>query len=57
MFEEIKNRKAGLGYVWKRSDSGSTYLCPSAAVAGMTSATDDELKAIGVEESNNPQND
>lgn len=57
MFEQIKNRKAGLGYVWIRSESGSTYLCPAAAAAGMTSATDEELSAIGVDESLNPQND
>jgi hypothetical protein len=57
MFEETKNRKAGLGYVWIRSESGSTYLCPASAVAGMTSASDEELQAIGVDESLNPQND
>ena len=57
MFEELKDRKAGLGYVWIRSESGSTYLCPASAAAGMTSATDDELSAIGVNESFNPQND
>jgi hypothetical protein len=58
MFEEIRNRKAGLGYVWIRSvDSGTTYLCPAAAASGMHSATDKELQAIGVDESLNPQND
>jgi hypothetical protein len=57
MFEEIKNRKAGLGYVWIRSESGATYLCPASAAAGMSSATDEELQAIGVNESFNPQND
>jgi hypothetical protein len=57
MFEEIKNRKAGLGYVWIRSESGRTYLCPASAAAGMTSATDEELSAIGVDESLNPHND
>ena len=57
MFEEIQNRKSGLGYVWIRSESGTTYLCPASAVVGMTSATDEELSAIGVDESFNPQND
>ena len=56
MFEETKNRKAGLGYVWvKASDSGNTYLCP--ASASMTSATDAELQVIGIDESRNPHND
>ena len=57
MFEEIRNRKAGLGYVWIRSESGTTYLCPASAVVGMHSASDEELSAIGVDESRNPQND
>lgn len=58
MFEEIKNRKANLGYVWiEASDSGTTYLCPASAATGMTSATDSELRAIGVDESRNPHND
>ena len=57
MFEEIKNRKAGLGYVWIRSESGSTYLCPAADASGMSSASDEKLRAIGVDESCNPHND
>ena len=57
MFEEIKNRKAGLGYVWIRSESGTTYLCPAASASGMHSATDEELQAVGVNESFNPHND
>ncbi len=57
MFEEIKNRKAGLGFVWIRSESGNTYLCPAAAASGLRSATDEELQAIGVDESSNPHND
>jgi hypothetical protein len=57
MFEEIRNRKAGLGYVWIRSESGTTYLCPAAVAAGLRATTDDELRAVGVDESFNPQND
>ena len=57
MFEEIKNRKAKLGYVWLRSESGSTYLCPASAAVGMVAASDEELSAIGIDESLNPQND
>lgn len=57
MFEEIRERKAGLGYVWIRSESGTTYLCPASAAAGMQSASDEALSAIGVDESGNPQND
>ena len=57
MFEEVKYRKAGLGFVWIRSESGSTYLCPASAAAGMTTSSDEELSAIGVDESLNPHND
>jgi hypothetical protein len=57
MFEEIRSRKAGLGYVWIRSESGTTYLCPASSAAGMESASDEELRAIGVDESANPQNE
>lgn len=58
MFEEIQNRKASLGYVWvQASDSSNTYLCPASKIGGMSSATDAELRAIGVDESHNPHND
>ena len=58
MFEEIRSRKASLGYVWVRaSDSGNTYLCPASQAGIPASATDAELSLIGVDESNNPHND
>ncbi len=58
MFEEIQNRKANLGYVWvKAIDSGNTYLCPAASVAGLQSASDAALSEIGMDESRNPHND
>jgi hypothetical protein len=57
MFEEISNRKANLGYVWiKAVDSGNTYLCPASDVDEISSATDAALRAIGIDESKNPQN-
>ena len=58
MFEEIKNRKANLGYVWvQAADSGNTYLCPASQARNLGSASDENLRAIGVDESNNPHND
>jgi hypothetical protein len=58
MFEEIKDRKARLGYVWIRSaDSGTTYLCPAAHATRLSSASDAELREFGIDESLNPQND
>jgi hypothetical protein len=58
MFEEIRNRKANLGVVWMQAtDSGITYLCPASHAGRLSSATDAELRAIGIDESTNPHND
>jgi len=57
MFEEIKNRKADLGYRWIRSTSGTTYLCPTSRFAELRDASDEELRATCIDESLNPQND
>ena len=58
MFEEIKNRKANLGFVWIRSaESGTTYLCPTSHASRLSSASEAELREFGVDESLNPQND
>ena len=58
MFEEIKNRKARLGYVWIRSAySGTTFLCPASRAASLRSASEKELREFGVDESLNPHND
>lgn len=57
MFEEIKDRKARLGYVWIRSaDTGTTYLCPASHASQLRSASDAELREFGIDESLNPQN-
>ena len=58
MFEEIKNRKAQLGFVWIRSaDGGTTFLCPASRAASLQSASEAELREVGIDESLNPQND
>ena len=58
MFEEIRKRKASLGYVWvKASDTGNTYLYPSSHVGRLKTLSERELSAYGVDESANPQND
>ena len=54
MMDEIRSRKINLGTNWVKSDTGNTYLCPAGVDA--SSATDEELRALCVEESNNPQN-
>jgi hypothetical protein len=58
MFEDMKDRKARLGFVWIRSaDTGTTYLCPASHEKQLRSAADAELREFGVDESLNPQND
>jgi len=54
MNEEIRTQKVKLGINWVKSDSGSTYLCPVGE--DFTGATDEELRARCIDESNNPQN-
>ncbi len=55
MNEEIRARKINLGINWVKSESGSTYLCPTGQ--DFSGASDDELRAHCVDESLNPQND
>ena len=57
MFEEIKSRKANLGFRWIRSASGTTYLCPASQYSELRNASDEELRAKGIDESLNPHND
>ena len=55
MFEGIKARKINLGINWVKTDSGNTYLCPVGE--DFSAASEDELMARCINESNNPQND
>ena len=58
MFEEIKNRKANLGFVWTKAvDTGATFLCPADRSGDLSSLSEDELRHLCVDESANPQND
>jgi hypothetical protein len=57
MFEEVKTRKASLGFRWIRSEIGNTYLCRASDYAEMRNASDAELSASCIDESLNPHND
>lgn len=57
MMEETRERKSKISYEWIQGPSGTSYLCPAGSVADKKSASDSDLKAVCVEESNNPQND
>jgi hypothetical protein len=57
MFDATKEFKRELGVKWVKSESGNTYLCPTAALSRLSQPTEEQLKMICVEESKNPQND
>ncbi len=46
-----------IGVKWVKGASGTTYLCPVAALDRLDSPSEDDLKKICVDESDNPQND
>jgi hypothetical protein len=49
--------KKTLGVKWIKAASGTTYLCPVEALDRLDSPTEDQLKLICVDESDNPQNE
>jgi len=55
MNEEIRARKINLGINWVKSESGSTYLCPTDR--DFSDASEEELRAHCIDESANPHND
>lgn len=55
---EYQERKAGLSYSWIKSrESGRSYLCPAGSVKDGAHASEEELRKLCVDESENPQND
>ena len=55
MLEETRSRKITLGTNWIKAESGNTYLCPTGE--DFSNASEDELRARCLDESQNPQND
>jgi hypothetical protein len=49
--------KRTLGVKWIKGASGRTYLCPVDAYNRLDNPSEDQLKLICVDESDNPQND
>jgi hypothetical protein len=57
-FQEASGEfKKQLSVKWVKGPSGHTYLCPVDALNRYDNPTEDQLKAICVDESENPQND
>ena len=57
MLDAQNEFKKELGVKWVKGDSGTTYLCPTAALKRLSDPKEADLKKICVEESENPQND
>ena len=57
MADELNEFKRELGVKWIKSDSGNTYLCPLDSLKRLENPTEEQLKMICVDESENPQND
>ena len=49
--------KRTLGVQWIKAESGNTYLCPVNALSRIEDPSEDQLRLICVDESENPQND
>jgi hypothetical protein len=55
--DESKEYKKELSVKWIKATSGHTYLCPVDALNKIDNPTEEDLKKICVDESDNPQND
>lgn len=57
MVDTEKVYKQELNVKWIKAKSGSTYLCPVAALQRLDNPTEEQLKLICVDESENPHNE
>ena len=57
MAEPTEEFKKEIGVKWIKAKSGTTYLCPVSAYERLQNPTEDDLKTICVDESENPQNE
>jgi len=52
-----KTYKRQLSVKWIKAESGTTYLCPVESLKRLDNPTEDQLKMICVDESQNPHNE
>lgn len=57
MMDDLREFKKELGVQWVKGRSGTTYLCPVASLKRLAKPTEEDLKKICVDESDNPQNE
>ena len=48
--------KQELGVKWIKASSGNTYLCPVKAISRLSNPTEEQLKLLCVDESQNVEN-
>ena len=53
--ENNSELKQSIGVKWIKVESGNTYLCP-ADLSGASELTEEELRQVCVDESQNPEN-
>jgi hypothetical protein len=53
-FETRGEFKQSIAVKWIKAESGSTYLCPVDALSRIENPTEDQLKTLCVNESENP---
>ncbi|MDJ0763888.1 MAG: hypothetical protein QNJ97_12985 [Myxococcota bacterium] len=57
MTDDLNEFKKEVGVKWVKADSGTSYLCPVASYERLDNPSEEQLKTICVDESQNPQND
>lgn len=57
MKDDLREFKREIGVKWIKAESGTSYLCPTTAYERLDDPSEDELRTICVDESENPQND
>jgi uncharacterized protein (UPF0305 family) len=56
MEDEMNTYKRELSVKWIKAESGNTYLCPVKALERIENPTEEQLRTICVDESQDPQN-
>ena len=56
MTDTMNEFKKELGVKWIKAESGHTYLCPVDSLKRLENPTEDDLKKICVDESEDPHN-
>ena len=56
MESRMNTYKRDLGFRWIKAETGNTYLCPASSLSGDDNLSEQQLRALCVDESQDPQN-